>query len=120
MTLEEKDLKYIWHPCSQMKDYEEMPPIIIDHGKGVYLFDKNGKEYIDIHAIELVKDKDSKEGFASELRVGYRIYQEALKEGLLLRPLGNVLYFNPPLTISREEIDKSVERCVKAIDKYFG
>lgn len=44
----EKDLKYIWHPCSQMKDYEELPPIIIDHGKGIYLYDKNGKEYIDI------------------------------------------------------------------------
>ena len=48
MTLQEKDLKYIWHPCSQMKDYEELQPIIIDHGKGVYLYDKNGKEYIDI------------------------------------------------------------------------
>ena len=48
MTLEQKDLKYIWHPCSQMKDYEELPPIIIDRGKGIYLYDKNGKEYIDI------------------------------------------------------------------------
>lgn len=48
MTLEEKDLKYIWHPCSQMKDYEELPPIIIERGKGIYLYDKNGKEYIDI------------------------------------------------------------------------
>jgi len=48
MNLVEKDLKYIWHPCSQMKDYEELPPIIIDHAKGVYLYDKNGKEYIDI------------------------------------------------------------------------
>lgn len=48
MTLEEKDLKYIWHPCSQMKDYEELPPIIIDHGNGVHLYDKDGKDYIDI------------------------------------------------------------------------
>lgn len=48
MTLQEKDLKYIWHPCSQMKDYEELPPVIIDHGKGVHLYDVNGKEYIDI------------------------------------------------------------------------
>ncbi len=48
MNLAEKDLKYIWHPCSQMKDYEELRPIIIDHGKGVYLYDKDGKEYIDI------------------------------------------------------------------------
>ncbi|WP_035283643.1 MULTISPECIES: adenosylmethionine--8-amino-7-oxononanoate transaminase [unclassified Clostridium] len=48
MNLVEKDLKYIWHPCSQMKDYEKLKPIIIDHGKGIYLYDKNGKEYIDI------------------------------------------------------------------------
>lgn len=48
MNLVEKDMKYIWHPCSQMKDYEDLKPIIIDRGKGVYLYDKEGKEYIDI------------------------------------------------------------------------
>lgn len=48
MNLTEKDLKYIWHPCSQMKDYEELKPIVIDHGKGVYLYDKDGKAYLDI------------------------------------------------------------------------
>ena len=48
MTLEELDLKYIWHPCSQMKDYEELPPIIIDHGEGVHLYDIHGNEYIDV------------------------------------------------------------------------
>lgn len=48
MRLEEKDLKYIWHPCSQMKDYETLAPIVIDHAKGVYLYDIYGKEYIDI------------------------------------------------------------------------
>lgn len=48
MNWEEKDLEYIWHPCSQMKDYEELKPIVIDHGKGVHLYDRNGKEYIDI------------------------------------------------------------------------
>ena len=42
------DLQYIWHPCSQMKDYETLPPIVIDHGKGVYLYDKNGKRYLDV------------------------------------------------------------------------
>lgn len=48
MNYAERDLKYIWHPCSQMKDYEEYPPIVIESGKGVYLYDENGKEYIDI------------------------------------------------------------------------
>ena len=44
----EKDLKYIWHPCSQMKDYEELQPIVIKKGEGVYLYDINGKRYIDV------------------------------------------------------------------------
>lgn len=43
ISLEEKDLKHIWHPCSQMKDYEKLPPIVIDHAKGMYLYDIHGK-----------------------------------------------------------------------------
>ena len=58
-----------------------------------------------INAIELVKNKASKEPFESELRVGYQIYKKALKKGVLLRPLGNVIYFNPPLIIGREDMD---------------
>lgn len=45
--LQEKDLKYIWHPCSQMKDYEDFPPIIIKKGEGIYLEDIEGNKYID-------------------------------------------------------------------------
>lgn len=62
-----------------------------------------------INAIELVEDKKTKKGFDSSKRLGYTIYKEALKKGLLLRPLGDVLYFNPPLIISEEEIDEAVK-----------
>lgn len=72
-----------------------------------------------IHAIELVKDKKTKEGFDSEERVGYQIYKEALKNGLLLRPLGNVLYFNPPLIIEEEQIEEAIKRCVTSIHGYM-
>ena len=58
-----------------------------------------------INAIELVKDNATKEPFESKLRVGYQIYKKALKKGVLLRPLGNVIYFNPPLIISKEDMD---------------
>jgi adenosylmethionine-8-amino-7-oxononanoate aminotransferase len=47
MELQEKDLKHIWHPCSQMKDYEDFPPIVIKKGKGVFLEDIEGKKYLD-------------------------------------------------------------------------
>lgn len=48
MNWAERDLKHIWHPCSQMKDYEEMPPIVIKSGKGIYLYDTDGKRYADV------------------------------------------------------------------------
>lgn len=73
-----------------------------------------------INAIELVEDKNTKSGFDSKLRVGYEIYKEALKNGLILRPLGNVLYFNPPLNINNNEIDKAIEICSNAIFKTLG
>jgi len=46
-NLIKKDLKYLWHPFTQMKDYETDEPIIIDRGKGVYLWDLKGNKYID-------------------------------------------------------------------------
>ena len=57
-----------------------------------------------INAIELVKNKTTKEPFDSKLRTGYQIYKKALKKGVLLRPLGDIIYFNPPLIISRKDM----------------
>jgi len=68
-----------------------------------------------IAAAELVKDKETKEAFPFEDRVGYRIYQEGLKRGVLMRPLGNVIYFIPPLVISIEEIKMMIDTAVDCI-----
>ena len=62
-----------------------------------------------INAIEIVKDRDTKESIDSNLRLGYTIYQDAMKNGLLLRPIGDVLYFNPPLNIDRDTLTKSLD-----------
>jgi adenosylmethionine-8-amino-7-oxononanoate aminotransferase len=43
----QKDLKFNWHPCTQMKDHEFLPLIPIKKGKGVYLEDFEGNRYID-------------------------------------------------------------------------
>ena len=45
--LKEKDLEHIWHPCTQMKDYEKLPLIPIKKAKGVYLYDYKDNKYID-------------------------------------------------------------------------
>ena len=42
-----KDLKYIWHPFTQMKDYEKEEPVIIERGKGIYVWDLKENMYID-------------------------------------------------------------------------
>ncbi|MDP8298679.1 MAG: adenosylmethionine--8-amino-7-oxononanoate transaminase [Candidatus Tantalella remota] len=42
-----RDLKYNWHPYTQMKDMEEMPPIPIKKAEGVKLFDYDGNFYYD-------------------------------------------------------------------------
>lgn len=73
-----------------------------------------------VHALELVQDRETKEGFPAEERVGYQIYQTALENGLLLRPLGNVLYFNPPLIINESELTEAVEICARAIRENLG
>ncbi len=46
-TLAEWDKKYIWHPFTQMQDYTEAEPLIIDRGEGFYLVDTSGRRYID-------------------------------------------------------------------------
>lgn len=42
-----KDLKYIWHPYTQMKDCEELPPVLIERAMGIKLFDNKGNFYYD-------------------------------------------------------------------------
>ncbi len=37
-----KNLKHVWHPCAQMKDFETCPPIVIDRAQGSYLYTDRG------------------------------------------------------------------------------
>lgn len=73
-----------------------------------------------IGAIELVKDRVSKESFHWKDRVGYEIYKIALKKGVLLRPLGNVIYFMPPYIINEEQIDYMSDVAISSIKDYFN
>jgi adenosylmethionine-8-amino-7-oxononanoate aminotransferase len=57
-----------------------------------------------IAAVELVKNRDTLEAFPIDQRVGYRIFLEGLKREVYLRPLGNVVYFIPPLVIEPDQI----------------
>jgi adenosylmethionine-8-amino-7-oxononanoate aminotransferase len=57
-----------------------------------------------ILAIELAQDKATRRPYPWQERRGLRVYQHALAAGVLLRPLGNVVYFMPPYVINEDEI----------------
>ena len=58
-----------------------------------------------VGAIELVKDKKTKKPFGIKERMGLRIYEEGLARGLILRPLGNIVYLFLPFCIKEKELD---------------
>ena len=55
--------------------------------------------------VEVVKNKATKESYPFEERIGYQIILEARKNGVILRPLGDVIVLMPPLAVSPEELD---------------
>lgn len=46
-NLLERSLHSVWHPCTQMKQHETYPLIPIQRGDGVWLYDADGKKYLD-------------------------------------------------------------------------
>jgi adenosylmethionine-8-amino-7-oxononanoate aminotransferase len=65
--------------------------------------------------IELVRDKDTAEPFDWKDRVGVKVCRRARELGMLLRPLGNVIVFMPPLAASKEELDEMTDILYQSI-----
>ncbi len=42
-----RSLSAVWHPCTQMKRHETLPLVPIARGEGVWLYDFDGKRYLD-------------------------------------------------------------------------
>ncbi|MDP1659245.1 MAG: adenosylmethionine--8-amino-7-oxononanoate transaminase [Methylotenera sp.] len=42
-----RSMQSVWHPCTQMKQHEKFPLIPIKKGDGVWLYDAEGKRYLD-------------------------------------------------------------------------
>lgn len=69
-----------------------------------------------ITAVEMIQDKPSRTPYPWQERRGLTVYQHALKAGVLLRPLGNVIYFMPPYVINESEIQLMVDTAADGID----
>jgi 4-aminobutyrate--pyruvate transaminase len=70
-----------------------------------------------IGALELVADKKSKAGFAQPGAVGARLTELCQEEGLIIRAIGEIIAFCPPLVITSAEIDEMFDRFGRALKR---
>ncbi len=68
-----------------------------------------------IGAMELVRDRKTKKGFTIEERIGLEIYKRGLKNNLILRPLGSIIYFFLPLCIKKIEMADILGRAYEVV-----
>jgi len=70
-----------------------------------------------IVAIEMVRDRKTHEPWPWEERRGLKVSQYGLEHGVLIRPLGNVVYFMPPYVITPDEIKLLADVAFNGIDQ---
>ena len=66
--------------------------------------------------VELVRDRETKEAYALEDKVGAQVCKEALKHGVMLRPIVNTIVLIPPLQISISELDRLLNAVYTSIE----
>jgi adenosylmethionine-8-amino-7-oxononanoate aminotransferase len=71
-------------------------------------------------AMEMVKNKTTRAPYPWQERRGLTVYRHGLKNEVLLRPLGNVVYFMPPYVISEEQIRMMARVAAEGIDLATG
>jgi putrescine aminotransferase len=67
-------------------------------------------------AIEIVKDKSSRERFAKDLNAGGRCRDACIENGLVMRAVGNSMIVSPPLVLEKHHVDELVEKAWKSLD----
>jgi len=69
-----------------------------------------------ILAVEMVAQREPMIQYDWKERRGMKVYQYAMEQGVLLRPIGNVVYFMPPYVISSDEIRLMAKVAMAGID----
>jgi 4-aminobutyrate aminotransferase len=98
------------HCLERMRQMKDRQPLIGDvRGLGLFL------------GIELVKDRQSRERASDEAEA---VMYAALSRGMSFKlTMGNILTLTPPLTITREEMDRAldiIEACIHEVDDREG
>lgn len=93
---------------SKLKDISELPHVGNVSNKGL------------MAGIELVSDKASKETYPLEQKMGWEVAYRTRAEGVLIRPLGNVIVIMPPISISVELLEHLMDVVKKSIKQVTG
>jgi adenosylmethionine-8-amino-7-oxononanoate aminotransferase len=67
-------------------------------------------------AVEIVKDKSSKESFASRRKIGAKVCSSMRPRGVILRPLGDCVVVMPPVAIDLELLERLLKVVYDAIE----
>ena len=67
--------------------------------------------------IELVQNRLTKEPYLIDEKIGIRVVQDCRKNGLIIRPLGNVIVLMPPLSMSPQELARMLDIVHAAIKR---
>ena len=73
-----------------------------------------------ILAVELVRDRATREPFPAEARLAHRIGEEARRHGLLTRGLGGTLFLLPPYCTSAAQVERMVDILFRAAQKVLS
>jgi adenosylmethionine-8-amino-7-oxononanoate aminotransferase len=68
-----------------------------------------------IAGIELVRDRATREPYPAAERIARRVCDAALRHGVLLRPLGDIIVLWPPLSISSDQLKELVAAVERGI-----
>ena len=69
-----------------------------------------------VGALELVKDKATREPFDKDIEIAAKVRDYAIASGLMVRAVGDCLIMSPPLCITKAEIDELITLLTKALD----
>lgn len=70
-----------------------------------------------IGAFDMVQDKAGNVPFDWRERRGLKVFQSALAQGVLLRPIGNTVYFMPPYVMTADELRQVIRVAVSAVEE---
>jgi 4-aminobutyrate---pyruvate transaminase len=71
-------------------------------------------------ALEMVADKETKAPYPASLEVSERVARQAMKNGLICRPLGPAVVLAPPFIITKEQVDELFRLLRRTLDEVYA